>query len=120
MNLSEFLESRFVSSQISQGEAATSQNQTPAGVGENQALRALMWLHLFAFTVFYFFATLFKFVAIQCRLAAEPKKARDIATHYFESQSRAQAINQKIAQETIANLSKEPVQPPQSIMKEVH
>lgn len=111
MNISTYLESRFVGSQIALNDSAQNQCQTPSGVAENQALKVLMWTHLSLWTVFHLFAVIFRWGAIQCRLAQPPKEAREIASDYYEGQARAQAARAKLAATVQADLQKESFPP---------
>lgn len=123
MNLSSYLESRFVQSQITLNEAGRQQSQTPSGVGENQALRVIMWTHLLCFTVFHLFAVLFRFVAIQLHLAQPLKPARELATDHFERQAKVNAANRKLAeavQADLANGKAEPKPTDESEIKAMH
>lgn len=92
MNPYHYLESRFVTSQIS-----LNRKQSTGGHAENHAILAWMWITLKVATLYYLCVLLIQYLGVALHLTQRPKQARDLALAEAERQILAKKEAEKFA-----------------------
>lgn len=96
MNISEYLQSRFVQSQT-----ILHTKQTTSEHAKNHAILAWMWIALKIATAFYFLSILMNYFAVLFHIAEKPRAARDIARDYQLEEMRKREEANKFVEDQV-------------------